>query len=185
MLGLPFVNDSGTSDGAATIWLLFGTGPSEIGVHPTRSKWGGQVWESTRDIEFSFMCDDVVATRSELEAKGAVFDGGIVPEGWGLVTSLQVPGCRCNQPVRAAPRDCLRARSILTRIDHCMLVPDGEHPQRARCPSSRPEAYVPATKHSDRGSEPMVSRLASECTGRSAFTSGDVQRQPDPSTRLV
>jgi len=92
VLDFPFVTDSGTSDGSATGWLIFGTGPSEIGVHPTRSEWDGQVWETTRHIEISFMCDDVVATRSELEAKGAIFVGDIVDQGWGLVTSLQVPG---------------------------------------------------------------------------------------------
>lgn len=92
VLSFPFVNDSGTSDGSATGWLIFGTGPSELGVHPTRSEWDGQVWESTRRVEISFMCDDVVATRAELEAKGAIFDGAIVDQGWGLVTSMQVPG---------------------------------------------------------------------------------------------
>lgn len=92
VLGFPFVNDSGTSDGSASGWLIFGTGPSELGVHPTRSEWDGQVWESSRHVEISFMCDDVAATRAELEAKGAVFDGEIVDHGWGLVTSMQIPG---------------------------------------------------------------------------------------------
>ncbi|MEO6570518.1 MAG: VOC family protein [Ilumatobacteraceae bacterium] len=92
VVGFPFVNDSGTSDGSATGWLIFGTGPSELGVHPTRSEWDGQVWESARHVEISFMCDDVVATRAELEAKGAIFDGDIVDQGYGLVTSMQVPG---------------------------------------------------------------------------------------------
>jgi hypothetical protein len=32
------------------------------------------------------MCDDVVAIRAELEAKGALFDGDVVDEGWGLAT---------------------------------------------------------------------------------------------------
>jgi hypothetical protein len=38
------------------------------------------------------MCDDVVATRAELEAKGAIFDGDVVDQGWGLVATMQVPG---------------------------------------------------------------------------------------------
>jgi catechol 2,3-dioxygenase-like lactoylglutathione lyase family enzyme len=92
VLGFPFVNDSGTTDGSETGWLIFGTGPSELGVHPTRSEWEGRVWESTRHVEISFMCDDVAATRADLEAKGAVFDGDIVDQGWGLVTSMLVPG---------------------------------------------------------------------------------------------
>lgn len=92
MLGFPFVNDTGTGDGSVTGWLIFGTGPSELGVHPTRREWEGQVWETSRHVEISFMCDDVAATRAELEAKGAVFDGEITDEGWGLVTSMQIPG---------------------------------------------------------------------------------------------
>lgn len=92
VLGFPHVQDAGTSDGSATGWLIFGTGPSELGVHPTRSEWDGQVWESPRHIEISFMCDDVRQTRAELEAKGATFDGDIVDRGWGLATMLNVPG---------------------------------------------------------------------------------------------
>ena len=92
VLGFPFVNDNGTSDGSATGWLIFGTGPSELGVHPTRSEWQGHVFESHRHIEISFMCDDVAITRAELEAKGAVFEGDIRDEGYGLVTTMVVPG---------------------------------------------------------------------------------------------
>lgn len=92
MLGFPCVNDTGTSDGSSTGWLIFGTGPSEIGVHPTRSEWDGKVWESPRHVEISFMCDDVAATRAELEAKGAKFTDDINDQGWGLVTTMNVPG---------------------------------------------------------------------------------------------
>lgn len=92
VLDFPFVNDSGTSDGSETGWLIFGTGPSELGVHPTRTEWDGQVWEGSRHVEISFMCDDIVATRAGLEAKGASFDGEIVDRGWGLVAMMQVPG---------------------------------------------------------------------------------------------
>ncbi|MCB0981104.1 MAG: VOC family protein [Ilumatobacteraceae bacterium] len=92
VLGFPFVNDGGTEDGSQTGWLIFGTGPSELGVHPTRSEWHGQVYESHRHVEISFMCDDVAATRAELEAKGAVFEGDIVDQGWGLVATMLVPG---------------------------------------------------------------------------------------------
>jgi catechol 2,3-dioxygenase-like lactoylglutathione lyase family enzyme len=92
VLGFPFVNETGTDDGSETGWLIFGTGPSELGVHPTHSEWEGQVYESPRHVEISFMCDDVAATRAELEAKGATFDGDIQDEGWGLVTSMLVPG---------------------------------------------------------------------------------------------
>ena len=92
VLGFPFVNDSGTSDGSETGWLIFGIGPSELGVHPTKSEWEGDTLESPRHVEISFMCDDVAATRADLEAKGAVFDGDIADQGYGLVTSMNVPG---------------------------------------------------------------------------------------------
>jgi catechol 2,3-dioxygenase-like lactoylglutathione lyase family enzyme len=92
VLGFPFVDDTGTSDGSSTGWLIFGTGPSELGVHPTRSEWDGQVWEAPRHVEISFMCDDVAATRAELEMKGARFEGDVADQGWGLVTTMHVPG---------------------------------------------------------------------------------------------
>ncbi len=92
VLQFPFVNDSATSDGSQTGWLIFGTGPSELGVHPTYHHDGEDFRPVPRHVEISFMCDDVVATRAELEARGAAFDGEITDEGWGLVTSMQVPG---------------------------------------------------------------------------------------------
>lgn len=88
VLGFPFVEDVNSEPG----WLIFGTGRSEIGVHPTRSEWEGQVHESPRHHALSFMCDDLEATIAELGAKGATFRGGIVDEGYGLVTMLEVPG---------------------------------------------------------------------------------------------
>ena len=38
------------------------------------------------------MCDDIEATRSELEAKGATFSAPIADQGFGLVTMMDVPG---------------------------------------------------------------------------------------------
>lgn len=92
VLGFPFINEGDIGDGSSTGWLIFGTGPSELGVHPTRSEWEGKVYESPRHVEISFMCDDVAATRAELEAKGATFQGDITDQGWGLVTVMEVPG---------------------------------------------------------------------------------------------
>jgi len=61
VLGWPFVEDVGTEPG----WLIFGTGRSEMGVHPTRAEHGGQVYESARHHEVSLMCDDIATTRAE------------------------------------------------------------------------------------------------------------------------
>lgn len=92
VLGFPFVSDDVPGDTSQTGWLIFGTGPSEVGVHPTRAEWEGKVYESPRHVEFSFMCDDVAATRAELSAKGATFSTEIKDEGWGLSTMMDVPG---------------------------------------------------------------------------------------------
>jgi len=41
VLGFLFMDDSGTDDESSTGWHILGTGPSELGVHPTRSEWDG------------------------------------------------------------------------------------------------------------------------------------------------
>jgi predicted enzyme related to lactoylglutathione lyase len=87
VLGWPFVEDAGTEPG----WLIFATGRSETGVHPTRSEHGGQTWETNRHHEISLMCDDIETTRAELEGKGATFSGEIMDRGFGLTTMLDVP----------------------------------------------------------------------------------------------
>lgn len=88
VLQLPHVEDIGSGEG----WLIFGTGPSEMGVHPTRSEYEGRVYESPRQQVITFQCDDVAATRTELEGRGARFTSDIVDEGYGLVTTVAVPG---------------------------------------------------------------------------------------------
>ena len=88
VLGWPFVEHPESEPG----WLIFGTGPSEMGVHPTHSVWDGQEYNSPRHHEISLMCDDIAATRSELESKGATFSSPITDEGYGLTTLLDLPG---------------------------------------------------------------------------------------------
>jgi catechol 2,3-dioxygenase-like lactoylglutathione lyase family enzyme len=93
VIGWPFVEDSeGESTGDESGWLIFATGPSEMGVHPTHSVWEGQTYDSHRHHEISLMCDDIEATRAELEAKGATFSAPVTDQGYGLVTMLDVPG---------------------------------------------------------------------------------------------
>jgi predicted enzyme related to lactoylglutathione lyase len=38
------------------------------------------------------MCDDIAATMADLEAKGAEFTSPVTEQGFGLVTSIAVPG---------------------------------------------------------------------------------------------
>jgi len=65
-------------------WLIFGTGASELGVHPV----GG----GTLHHEISLMCEDIEATVAELAARGACFTGDIESRGFGRTITLQVPG---------------------------------------------------------------------------------------------
>jgi predicted enzyme related to lactoylglutathione lyase len=85
VIGWPFV-DSG--DG----WLIFGTGPSEMGVHPTSQEHEGQTWHTEQHHEISLMCDDLESTIAELQAKGARFTREPRDEGWGYTTMIEVPG---------------------------------------------------------------------------------------------
>jgi catechol 2,3-dioxygenase-like lactoylglutathione lyase family enzyme len=65
-------------------WLIFRTGPSELGVHPTG--------DGPRHHEISLMCDDIERTIVELTAKGAVFNGEIQATSFGRTVMLAVPG---------------------------------------------------------------------------------------------
>jgi catechol 2,3-dioxygenase-like lactoylglutathione lyase family enzyme len=73
-------------------WLIFRTGPSELGVHPTSNDSGSDAGTSGRHHEITLMCDDIAATVAELEAKGAEFTRGIRDDGFGLTTALRIPG---------------------------------------------------------------------------------------------
>jgi len=88
VLEWPFVEDSGTEEG----WLIFGSGPSETGVHPTHSVWEGKEYNSPRQHQISLMCDDLAVTMRELTAKGATFSSEVNDQGYGLVVMLDVPG---------------------------------------------------------------------------------------------
>jgi hypothetical protein len=64
-------------------WLIFALPPAELAAHPADE--GGR-------HELYLMCDDVEATVRELERKGVEFTGPIEDEGFGLVTSIRLPG---------------------------------------------------------------------------------------------
>jgi catechol 2,3-dioxygenase-like lactoylglutathione lyase family enzyme len=65
-------------------WLIFGTGPSELGVHPADA--------GNQHHEISLLCDDLEQTVAELAAKGAQFAGTIENRGFGRTIALEVPG---------------------------------------------------------------------------------------------
>jgi catechol 2,3-dioxygenase-like lactoylglutathione lyase family enzyme len=62
-------------------WLIFKLPPCEVAVHPADSP----------SHELYLMCDDVAATVEQLVAKG-VSCGPVTDQGWGLLTSIQLPG---------------------------------------------------------------------------------------------
>jgi hypothetical protein len=69
-------------------WLIFALPPAELGVHPTNSPDE----ETTAHHEFSLMCDDIEATIQELRDKEVEIRGGPLDEGWGITTTLILPG---------------------------------------------------------------------------------------------
>ncbi|MDO5627216.1 MAG: VOC family protein [Mobilicoccus sp.] len=88
VLRWPFVPDSSGSDDPNS-WLIFGTGRSEMGVHPTSGEGG---WSSSSHHEISLMCDDLDATVEELRSRGAEFSGDVQDMGFGRGIMLAVPG---------------------------------------------------------------------------------------------
>jgi hypothetical protein len=64
-------------------WLIFALPPAELGVHPS---------EGSTHHELSLMCDDVAATKSELETKGIEFRGEPEDMGFGVGVTMVLPG---------------------------------------------------------------------------------------------
>lgn len=77
---------SGSQDPAD--WLIFDTGASELGVHPTESG----AFSTTRHHEIALICDDLPATMAELTERGATFSSGPDEMGFGLAAMVRVPG---------------------------------------------------------------------------------------------
>jgi len=80
-------------------WLIFKLPPSEIGVHPV------EAGDSSKH-EVCLMCDDIESTMSELRAKGIEFRGGPTEAGFGITTTMLLPGgveILLYQPTHASP----------------------------------------------------------------------------------
>ena len=86
VLGFPSV-DAGNGD---RNWLIFQTGPSELGVHPTVPFRDGAA--TPRPQAISFIVDNLDATMAELRTRGAEFSSGPDDHGYGLVARVVVPG---------------------------------------------------------------------------------------------
>jgi catechol 2,3-dioxygenase-like lactoylglutathione lyase family enzyme len=63
-------------------WLIFKLPPGEVAVHPT---------DGAQSHELYLMCDDINATVERLAAKG-VTCSAVTDQGWGLLTSIRLPG---------------------------------------------------------------------------------------------
>lgn len=88
ILRWPYVEHAESDPG----WLIFKTGPSELGVHPTTGTYEGEAFSHPRHHSISLMCDDIETTKAELESRGAEFAGAIEDMGFGLAIMLRVPG---------------------------------------------------------------------------------------------
>lgn len=88
VLRWPCVSEGETDEPAE--WLIFRTGPSETGVHPTHGP-EGQTWGQEGRHEIILMCEDLLATTEELRERGADVDEP-ADMGFGLGVHLAVPG---------------------------------------------------------------------------------------------
>ena len=79
VFGWRYVEDPGSEPG----WLIFALPPAELGVHPS---------EGATHHELSLMCDDVRATKADLEGKGVEFRGELEDLGFGIAVTMVLPG---------------------------------------------------------------------------------------------
>ncbi|MFC8506894.1 VOC family protein [Streptomyces sp. NPDC057411] len=63
-------------------WLIFRLPPAEVAVHPTDGEPKHEVY---------LMCDDIGATLTELEDRGAEVSRPVSDQGWGLVGAVRLP----------------------------------------------------------------------------------------------
>ena len=69
-------------------WLVFALPPAELGIHPAE----GPTFESGVRHQLSFMCDDIHETIADLRSKGIQVRGEPQDEGYGITTSIVLPG---------------------------------------------------------------------------------------------
>jgi predicted enzyme related to lactoylglutathione lyase len=69
-------------------WLIFALPPAELGIHPAE----GPTFESGVRHQFTLMCDDIAATVAALQAKEVEVRGEPLDEGYGITTTIVLPG---------------------------------------------------------------------------------------------
>jgi predicted enzyme related to lactoylglutathione lyase len=76
-------------------WLIFKLPPAELGIHPAAVGSGSGAEDNavgSARHELYLMCDDIEATVAELSARGAEFTEPVADRGFGLLTTIRVPG---------------------------------------------------------------------------------------------
>jgi predicted enzyme related to lactoylglutathione lyase len=69
-------------------WLIFALPPAELGVHPAE----GPTFDSGARHQLTLMCDDITSTIQELSSKGVEVRGEPEDEGFGITTTIVLPG---------------------------------------------------------------------------------------------
>jgi len=82
-------------------WLIFALPPAELGIHPSRGK-------SSRELYL--MCGDIDATVAKLKKKGVKFGAPVKDVGWGVLTSIKLPGGGALGLYQPKHRSPLRAK---------------------------------------------------------------------------
>jgi predicted enzyme related to lactoylglutathione lyase len=69
-------------------WLIFALPPAELGIHPAE----GPTFQTGVRHQLTLMCDDLTATIEELRSKGIEVGGEPQDEGFGITTTIVLPG---------------------------------------------------------------------------------------------
>jgi catechol 2,3-dioxygenase-like lactoylglutathione lyase family enzyme len=69
-------------------WLIFALPPAELGIHPAE----GPTFAGGVRHQLTLMCDDIETTIKELRNKDVEVRGKPLDEGWGITTTLILPG---------------------------------------------------------------------------------------------
>ena len=69
-------------------WLIFTLPPTEVAVHPAE----GPTYDAGTRHQLTLMCDDISETISELKDRGLTVRYEPLNEGWGITTTLVLPG---------------------------------------------------------------------------------------------
>lgn len=97
VLALTWVSDHGSSDEdsdplSESAWLIFDTGRSELGVHPTATAVDGEPVRAPRHHQVSLMVEDIGRAEATIRERGGVIQSGPNDFGWGVGLEVAVPG---------------------------------------------------------------------------------------------